>query len=354
MKKVLLFALLSFLFVVLGVSCDSNSVETLFDKQEAKPIDTKIEVISVSLDKDSVTLDVGQSETLVATIIPSNATNQKVTWSSSDPDVVTVDENGTLTAKKAGRATITVTTEDGAKTCTVVVNSECLAEGTMITMANGSKKAVENLTRGEKVLTFDHETGLLSSSEIVDYYMYTENSSGVMTLHFSDGIDVTVVVGHSFYDKDEKKYVQITIANAQNYINHEFFCAQDMSWKTLEGYTLETEKKDAYVVVTKNHLNCIANGMLSVEDDIYWTLANVFEFDDNMKINQSKKAADILKYGLWTYEDINYLTEEAFEGLNLKYFGILVGKGILTREGIDYVCANVSAFDPEIVRPEMR
>ena len=55
---------------------------------------------------------------------PSNATNQNVTWSSDKPEVATVDANGKVTAKAAGTATITVTTEDGKKTATCTVTVE--------------------------------------------------------------------------------------------------------------------------------------------------------------------------------------------------------------------------------------
>ena len=84
---------------------------------------TTIPVTGVSLNKTSTELTVGQSETLTATVEPSDATNQNVTWSSSAPGVATVS-NGVVTAVTPGTATITVTTADGGKTatCTVTVN----------------------------------------------------------------------------------------------------------------------------------------------------------------------------------------------------------------------------------------
>ena len=80
-------------------------------------------VTSVALDKAEVTLEVKETTTLVATITPANATNQNVTWSTSDAQVATV-ENGVVTAVALGTATITVTTEDGNLTATCVVTVE--------------------------------------------------------------------------------------------------------------------------------------------------------------------------------------------------------------------------------------
>ena len=78
---------------------------------------------SVALNKTTLTLDIGRTSNLRATVYPSNASNKKCTWSSSNTSVATVDSNGKVTAKKAGTATITVKTSNGKiATCKVTVN----------------------------------------------------------------------------------------------------------------------------------------------------------------------------------------------------------------------------------------
>ena len=85
-------------------------------------------VNSVSLDKESLALEIGGYETLTATVLPENATDRSVTWSSSDSSVATVDNNGKVTAVGKGRATITVKTNDGGftDTCQVTVRQEII------------------------------------------------------------------------------------------------------------------------------------------------------------------------------------------------------------------------------------
>ena len=82
-----------------------------------------VPVTGVTLNKTNLTLQEKASETLTATVVPAEATNKNVTWTSSNANVATVDTDGTVTAKSAGTATITVTTEDGEKTaaCEVTV-----------------------------------------------------------------------------------------------------------------------------------------------------------------------------------------------------------------------------------------
>jgi uncharacterized protein YjdB len=84
-------------------------------------ISCSVEVSNILLDKTTLTLIIGSSETLKATIVPDNAENKKLTWTSSDPDVAIV-EGGHVTAMTAGTTTVTVTTSNGkTATCTVTV-----------------------------------------------------------------------------------------------------------------------------------------------------------------------------------------------------------------------------------------
>jgi Bacterial surface proteins containing Ig-like domains len=83
-----------------------------------------VAVTGISLSKATTTLLVGGTDLLVATVIPADATNQNIVWSSSSEAVASVDANGKVTGVAVGAATITVTSEDGAKTasCSVTVN----------------------------------------------------------------------------------------------------------------------------------------------------------------------------------------------------------------------------------------
>lgn len=83
-----------------------------------------VAVKGVSLNKTSINLQVGGSETLTTTVIPANATNKEIIWNTSDGSIATIN-NGKVTAVAAGQTTITATTVDGNKTatCTVTVTA---------------------------------------------------------------------------------------------------------------------------------------------------------------------------------------------------------------------------------------
>ena len=86
-----------------------------------------VPVSQITLNKAEASISVGNSETLTATVAPENATLKALTWASSDEDVATVAPDGTVTAVKAGAATITATAADGSgksATCTVTVTGD--------------------------------------------------------------------------------------------------------------------------------------------------------------------------------------------------------------------------------------
>ena len=94
------------------------------DKEEKCKITVKkpIYVSGISLNKKTISLAKGKTSTLVATVSPSNATNKKVTWKSSDIKVVKVDSDGKVTAVGAGSAAVTATTINGNKIASCKVN----------------------------------------------------------------------------------------------------------------------------------------------------------------------------------------------------------------------------------------
>lgn len=133
---------------------------------------SNIPVESVSLSKTELSLNKGQTETLVATVLPENATDKNVIWSSSDATVASVGQDGMVTALKSGTATITAKAGEKSATCSVVVstpvdsitvdsNSITLEEGQSTTLTatispnDADDQKVEWSTSDAKVATVD-------------------------------------------------------------------------------------------------------------------------------------------------------------------------------------------------------
>lgn len=133
-------------------------------------------VTGVKLTPNEVTLAEETTATLTAAVIPSNATNKNVTWSSSDEEVATV-VNGVVNALKPGNATITVTTADGNKTaqCAVTVTEKVVIPVSSITV---SPKEATVKTGASVTLTGEIQPENASNQNMI----WTSDNEGVATV----------------------------------------------------------------------------------------------------------------------------------------------------------------------------
>jgi uncharacterized protein YjdB len=160
---------------------------------------TTVDVEKVSLNKSATTLTEGESETLTATITPSNATGDKtVKWSSSNEAVATVDSNGKVTAKKAGTAVITATSSNGKTAgCTVTVKQKEIAI-TGISL----NKSTTSLTEGE--------------SETLTATITPSNATGDKTVKWSSSNGVVAAVDSNGKVTAKKAGTAVITATSSN------------------------------------------------------------------------------------------------------------------------------------------
>lgn len=111
-----LFTILLSISLITTYSCKKEKVKS-------------VSVTEVGLNKTSTTLIEGETETLVATVMPENATDKSVVWESGNESAATVSQEGLVTAVGEGKATITVKTSDGgfSASCEVTVKKKVIA-----------------------------------------------------------------------------------------------------------------------------------------------------------------------------------------------------------------------------------
>jgi len=114
---------------------------------EGPAASTKVDVTGITLAPAALTLNVGATGTLTSTITPADATNQKVSWTTSDATKATV-ANGVVTAVATGSATITVTTDDGGftATCAVTVSPTTAVTGVTLNKTAATLKVGDTET----------------------------------------------------------------------------------------------------------------------------------------------------------------------------------------------------------------
>ena len=217
---------------------------------------TTVDVEKVSLNKSATTLTEGESETLTATITPSNATGDKtVKWSSSNEAVATVDSNGKVTAKKAGTAVITATSSNGKTAgCTVTVKQKEIAI-TGISL----NKSTTSLTEGE--------------SETLTATITPSNATGDKTVKWSSSNEAVAAVDSNGKVTAKKAGTAVITATSSN-------------GKTA-GCTVTVKQKDTYTGLrdvngtltyfTNGQVDKTYTGFVSYAGNNYYVISGVVD-----------------------------------------------------------------------------
>ncbi len=271
---------------------------TLYAIWEKVESETIIIVTNVSLNKTSTTLDIGATETLTATVVPSNATNKTVTWISSNSSVASVS-NGVITAKAAGTATITVKTADANKTatCTVTVKTPTVA----VTGVSLNKIAT-TLTVGDTETLTATVTPNNATNKTVTWTSSNTNIASV-----SNGVITAKAAGTA----------TITV-------------------KTADG------NKTATCVVTVNEQPIVAT------DVIYTISSTSAKPGDSVEVTLSV-ASDVVVNGL-LLDNLTY-DKNVFEFVEFADYGDLITTSALGANGVDSANGVISLGYTEAVKP---
>lgn len=215
----------------------------------------------------------------------------------------------------------------------------CLAEGTMITLYDGSKKAVEDLTMGDVLAVFNHETGKYEAVPLLANIHAGESAEwyNVINLCFSDETTLRVVDEHGLFDKTLNKYVYIRENNVQEFIGHTFVATDTVEGEItsrmviLSSAYVTNEYIKIYNPASIWHINVIANDMLTLSAG----MINLFDYDESMQYDLAAMEQDIEIYGLYTYEDFkDYVPTEVYEIFPFKYYKVAVEKGLFSFDQI--------------------
>ena len=256
--------------------------------------------------------------------------------------------NDTYTLSLSCTATRNGTTKYSSALFTFKVNRSCIAEGSLISLADGSQVAVEDLTGNENLLVWNMLTGQFDSAPILFIDSDPVYSYEVIKLTFSDGTEVKVIDEHAFFDMALGEYVFLR-RDAAQYIGHYFNKKSGNTWTTVQltSVAISTESTTAWSPVTYGHLCYYVNGMLSMPGATEG-LINIFDVDTSlMKYDPVQMAADIQTYGLYTYAEFNAiipLPEYVFNAFNGQYLKVSIGKGLITLNEIAELLERYSVF----------
>ena len=320
---------------VSGATGSNGSYTVTISGDTTITVNTEINTYTVTLTTTSATVS-GVTDNMTVTH------GQKYSFTAKAKDGYSLS-SVTINDKEQGTGgSYSFTPTDNVTIVVTATGDNCLVEGTLITLADGTQKPVEDLTGNELLLVWNLNTGKYDAAPIIFVDSEERMEYTVVTLFFSNGSSVGVVSEHGFFDVALGKYVYLNEFNAVEYIGHEFITQgsiEENTWSsaTLVNVVIEQKVVKVYSPVTFSHLCYYVDGVLSMPGGIEG-LFNIFEVDvETMSYDAEKMAQDIETYGLFTYEDFAAIIPvEVYEAFNGAWLKVAMGKGLIDWATIEY------------------
>ena len=241
------------------------------------PVTTPVPVMGVTISDDQKELEVGDSYVFTASISPSNATNKSVTWTTSNPSVVTVNRTtGEVTAVGPGTATVTVTTADGNKTDLVTVTvtaqaNEISLGSSFIAMQKGDSMVLVATTNSSSVRWESSDTSVVTVRGNGTYCTVTiasDSGSATVTATTADGSVASCLVA------------AINASNLDDLANPHLSVDSDGNSKMV--FT------ESYLnALIENGRSCMPYSDLGVSVDLSVDVLRMLDADTNLIISQA-------------------------------------------------------------------
>ena len=215
-------------------------------------------------------------------------------------------------------------------------SSSCFTPETMITMSDGTRKQIKDITFDDEILSYNFFTGNLESKDLALIVNHGEDLYKVFNMKFSDGTVLRIIGDHGVFDYTLNKYVYLNESNYKDYIGHKFVKFKEngkvKKVKLTDAFTTE-EFTTAYSITSAQNSNAIAQNMLTVAPpDVFY---NWIDMGGKMRYDQKQFESDVKKYGLYDYSVFeDYVSYEEYVAFNGAYLKIAVEKGKFTFDDI--------------------
>lgn len=216
----------------------------------------------------------------------------------------------------------------------------CLVPGTLITMADGSTKAVENIEAGDELLIWDIVRGAFDHSPVLFVEHDEEAEKEVIRLDFSDDTEIEFIFEHGFFDINANKYVYLhNLEEAKACIGH-YFLKYDSDTK--KHTKVKVIKASAEHRVTTTHSPCTIRHLCVYANGLLTMPGATAPFTNTFKINRKTHSYDpndmikcLRKYGYFTAIDFaEYLPAEMFYAFQGEFLKVKIEKGETSIEEI--------------------
>lgn len=264
-----------------------------------------------------------------------------------------------------GPKPMTITALDGDFTYYVAKgNTGCLVEGTLITLADGTKKAIEDITYDDLLITWNYDLGMYEYA----YPVWIEQKGSTTSytkVTLDDGTTISAVDVHAVFNVDLNRFVNMTAESEEFYVGTKVLVmAMDNNGlpvyengniklveRTVSAIEIVYENVNYYQVLTANYFNVFANNVLTTEGNVI--LTNRYGFNSNVKWDSALRQEILNSGNVYSYNEFADIMEEyMFEALGIREGKYFVDIGYITKEEILYFIVGQATNEDMLLKPD--
>ena len=215
----------------------------------------------------------------------------------------------------------------------------CLTAGTQILLADGTTKAIENITYNDLLAVWNHETGQLDA----EYPIWIEQEHQTVSyrkIQFSDGSELKTVMNHGVFDVDKNLFVSVADREFTPGTNVYKLVDGKLQSVRVESISIVHETVKYYHVVSSRYFNVIANGIVTTDGTV--ATSNLFGFTDNLRWPEQRYAYLAQPNSTYDYDKFaDTVPEYMFVGARIGEIKLLIDAGYLGLDDFkDYLRTN--------------
>lgn len=251
------------------------------------------------------------------------------------PETITVKMDGrTLTAGtdytySRNSGTLTVPNVTGNLDITITAERwGCLVAGTQIMLADGTTKAIEDVTYDDLLAVWNYETGQLDA----EYPIWIEQKHEAVKyrkIQFSDGSELKTVMNHGIFDVDKNLFVSVSDSDFVPGVNVYKLANGELKSVRVESVAMVQEAVDYYHVVSARYYNVIANGFVTTDGTV--ALSNLYGFADNLRWPEQRNVYLAQPNSTYDYSEFaDTVPEYMYIGMRMGEAKLLTDTGYLS------------------------
>ena len=247
----------------------------------------------------------------------------------------TSGSNTSYTVTANYNATVSVSSENGG-------SGTCLLPTSEVMLADGTIKLAKDITTEDIVISFNNFTGQFEATKISFYAIVDYRWFDIIELTFDNGKVLKVATGHGLFNMTYNKYEIYYAGEFENHIGETFATVDYIDGEfVISGATLVSvrntkEYVQKYSPISEYNINIVADGVLTIPDDIEG-MYDIFTFNDDLTIDIISFISEIEMYGTFSYDEVKDIVPEyLFDVVNFKYFKTFILKGVLTIEQVNH------------------